>query len=95
MNDISAKNIALAINYSESYIRHIFSEKSGENLSSFILKVRLSQAANMLLSTNQSVTSIAFECGLNDSNYFSTVFKKHFGLSPREYRNTQNTNTLN
>jgi AraC family L-rhamnose operon transcriptional activator RhaR/AraC family L-rhamnose operon regulatory protein RhaS len=51
-----------------------------------INQIRLEKAKRLLSVTNESVTRIAFLLGFSDSNYFSVYFKKHTGLSPREYR---------
>lgn len=48
--------------------------------------IRLQHAANELLSTNDSVTEIAFRCGFVSSNYFKDAFKNAYGVSPRDYR---------
>ena len=52
----------------------------------YINDVRLSRAAEMLKNTDNKITYIAFLCGFEDSNYFSTAFKKKYGISPKIYR---------
>ncbi|MFI4912248.1 MAG: helix-turn-helix domain-containing protein [Sedimentisphaeraceae bacterium JB056] len=48
---------------------------------------RVQKAAKMLLSENfKSITDVAFKCGFESSQYFSTVFKKHMGCCPREFQ---------
>ncbi len=51
----------------------------------FVKNARLERAKE-LLETSASVTRIARETGICDYNYFSKIFKRHFGVSPREYR---------
>lgn len=48
---------------------------------------RLYKATALLKTTKKSINKIAFECGIGDYNYFSKLFKKAYGISPREYRN--------
>ncbi len=52
----------------------------------YLIQVRVTQAARRLRQTRDSVTDIAFDVGFNDSNYFARQFRKHFGVSPRVYR---------
>ena len=51
-----------------------------------IKKRRLSEAEKLLRETDMSISAVAEQCGIGDYNYFSKVFKKAFGVSPREYR---------
>ena len=83
---INIANIAEALNYSTSYIRYIFSKKSTKTIGKYINSVRLNHAANLLKFTERTITEIAFESGFHNSNYFSTAFKKYYGLSPCQYR---------
>lgn len=86
MNDINLSEIAGNLNYSASYIRHVFARKSKKTISQIITSVRLSQAQYLLRSTSLPITRIGIECGFCDGNYFSVVFKSNFGISPKEYR---------
>ena len=54
-----------------------------------INEVRLQNAKRLLRSTGMSITEIAYAVGFSDSNYFSSVFKKHTGMTPGEYRSKQ------
>lgn len=88
MNDISAEVIAEELKYSASYLRAIFKKESGTSLQNKINEVRLENAKYLLLNTHMNITDISFHCGFGDSNYFSVIFKKKFGLSPLIYKNT-------
>lgn len=52
----------------------------------YITHVRLCHAMNLLVTSEQSITDIAYLCGFNDSNYFSHRFKLFFGIPPRTVR---------
>ncbi len=54
--------------------------------STYLTTMRMQKAKALLAGTDRPITDIAFEVGYNDSNYFSTAFRKHEGLSPRQYR---------
>ena len=52
----------------------------------YLIKLRLSQAYYQLRFTDKAIIDIAFDCGFNDSAYFSTRFKNEFSITPREIR---------
>ena len=85
MYDISLTEIAQTLNYSESYLRHVFKKTSGVSLGEYINTLRLSSAA-ALLKKNLSVAEIAGMCGFTDANYFAVAFKKKYGVSPRDFK---------
>ncbi len=86
MNNFTLEDMARELNYSPSYLRHAFKNKSGKTIASVINSVRLSQAKQLLLTTDLSITYIGTECGFCDGNYFSTVFKKKYGITPKQFR---------
>ncbi|MBE6787824.1 MAG: helix-turn-helix transcriptional regulator [Ruminococcaceae bacterium] len=90
MNDISAEIIAKKLGYSPSYLRTVFKNSSGSSLQSKINEIRLQNAEFLLKNTKLNITNIANQCGFFDSNYFSVIFKKHFGISPLKYRRNNN-----
>ena len=95
MEHISAEDIAAALCYSSSHLRHVFQRKSGKTISDTLTAVRLSAAEQALSQSELSVTQIALDCGFCDGNYFSTVFKKHKGISPKDYRASAKTKRSN
>lgn len=62
-------------------------EQTGLSPVKYLNTLRIKRAAKLLVSTEASVTHISYLCGFTDSNYFSTVFKQHYGVSPSQYRN--------
>ncbi len=86
--NIKTETVAQAVSYSASHLRAVFQRMNGSTVSEYINLVRLNQASKLLRLTRLPVTKIAYECGFCDGNYFSTVFKKHYGMSPRKYRTT-------
>lgn len=83
---ITCADVAYAVSYSEAHLRHIFSVECGRSIMEYINDVRLSRAAEMLKNTKYGITDVAFSCGFTDSNYFSTAFKKKYGMPPKAYR---------
>lgn len=82
----SSKELAKKLNYSESYLRTVFKMAGNISLKAKINQIRLEKAKRFLKYSNEAVTQIAFSLGFSDSNYFSTYFKKHTGVSPLTYR---------
>ena len=86
---ISAADIAAAAGFSPNYLSRRFREAAGIGVHEYLVFIRLRNAAYELSSTDLSVTEIALRCGFSDSNYFKDVFKKKYGMTPREYRKKQ------
>jgi len=63
-----------------------FEEVVHQSPLAYLQHIRLMKAVELLESTQDSVTGIAFDCGFNDSNYFSRIFRKQLGQSPSAYR---------
>lgn len=89
MHPISAADIAAASGFSPNHLSKKFRQAAGIATHEYLTQVRLQHAALALASTEDSITQIALSCGFSDSNYFKDVFKKHFGLTPRDYRRKQ------
>jgi AraC-like DNA-binding protein len=58
----------------------------GENLSSYLNRLRIEKASHMLLDTDLSLSDIAGSCGFEDQSWFSKTFKAFTGVSPGKYR---------
>ncbi len=71
---------------SESSLLRHFRMHTGETPARYLMKLRLESGAKLLSSTELSVSAIAYQSGFQDGNYFSHQFRKHYRLSPREYR---------
>ncbi|NQZ58297.1 MAG: helix-turn-helix transcriptional regulator, partial [Lentisphaeraceae bacterium] len=52
----------------------------------FINKIRIDNACEKLIRSNDTLSTIALECGFFDHSYFSKIFKKHMAQTPGEYR---------
>ena len=79
--------LSAASGMSESHILRVYKQFMGCSPFQYISRLRLEAATDALIQTDKSITGIALDLGFNDSNYFTRLFKKHLGLSPREYRN--------
>ncbi len=86
MEKITAADVAAAAGFSPNYLSRKFREAAGIGVHEYLTFIRLQHAALELVSTNDSITEIAFRCGFSDSNYFKDAFKRKYGLTPRSYR---------
>lgn len=77
------------VNLSASYISKLFKETEGVSLSDYWLERRMREAGRQLVGTDTLVKDIALSVGFVNENYFFTVFKKHFHVTPNEYRKMQ------
>jgi len=89
--DLSLESLSKMFSLSSAHLSRRFKAVCGIGINEYIIYVRLLNAEKLLKETNLPITEIAGRCGFNDSNYFSTVFKKAKGITPlkfsHEYKN--------
>lgn len=85
-NDLTLAEVADHINLSPTYFSKKFKSSTGFGFKEYLIHIRVKEAAQQLIETNDSITTIGVRCGFNDSNYFGDLFRKVMKLSPREYR---------
>ncbi|MDR3131440.1 MAG: helix-turn-helix domain-containing protein [Treponema sp.] len=83
---ISLKEIASASGLSAPYFSTIFKNEMGENLSSYLNRLRVEKACRLLTKGDMSLGEIAGACGFEDQSWFSKIFKNFTGISPGKYR---------
>ena len=86
-DDMSLNMVAAQVNISPSYFSNIFSSEMGQTFVEYLTHVRLEKAKELLMCSNMRTAEIGYEVGYKDSHYFSYIFKKVVGCSPKEYRN--------
>jgi len=83
---LSIGMIAKKAGLSEGYLRRQFRDYYRTAPSHYLQNLRISHAKDLLSSTDLAITGIADRCGFTSVYYFSTVFRKHTGLSPTAWR---------
>lgn len=86
IDDINIEYLSLKFNTSASYLSRLFKNQTGIKLIDYITDLKLSKAKWYLENTKLNITTIAYQSGYNDSNYFCRIFKKKCGISPSSYR---------
>ena len=84
--DLTVSRLASHFHLSHNEIYSVFKEYFNSTPAEYIKEERLSRACALLCEEDMRVSDIAKACGIPDYNYFSKIFKKSLGTSPREYR---------
>ena len=87
---ISLDEIAEALHANRSYLSRLYKNKTGVNLFDAILYRRIEAAKEYLLHTDMKTYEISEAVGFEDAGYFSKMFKRKTGVSPKEYRKKEN-----
>ena len=85
--NISLISVAKYVGLSAAHFSTIFSQTVGRSFISYLTAMRIERAKELLATTNMKLAAIAMEIGYNEPNYFSHVFRKSEGVTPKEYRN--------
>ena len=83
---LSLNSVAQAINISANYLSALFSQKMGISFVEYLTQKRMNRAKQLLQRTNMRSSEIAYEVGYRDPRYFSFVFRKTQGCTPRAFR---------
>ncbi len=81
-----AADIAKRVNMSRGYFNQCFKDITGKSFNSYLRFARFEKAKKYLSLTDEPIYSIAQMIGYNDEKYFSSIFRREFGLLPSEYR---------
>lgn len=84
--DLSLEGLAELCDIGANYLSRKFRHYTGTTVVKYIRMRRVEKAKELLIKTNDSISEIAYQCGFNDSNYFSYVFKQSEKISPLKYR---------
>ncbi|MBQ9337857.1 MAG: helix-turn-helix transcriptional regulator [Lentisphaeria bacterium] len=82
--DLSIASLAEAAGYSPNYLQKLFRDAVGCNPKDYLLKIRMENAMKFLREKQYLVKEISILCGFSDPHYFSNVFRKYYGRSPKE-----------
>ncbi|MBQ3089951.1 MAG: response regulator [Oscillospiraceae bacterium] len=87
---LTIRELATQFHYSETFLIHKFKEEMKMGFNGYLTRYRLQKAMGLLGSGQDQINQIAEQCGFPNVKYFNTVFRKHVGCLPREFRTISN-----
>ncbi len=82
------KGAARVAHLNPQYVSRLFKERTGENFHTFLTRVKMEKAAQLLQDVDYLTYQVSEIVGYSNPKNFTRTFKKHFGVSPREYRHS-------
>jgi AraC-like DNA-binding protein len=86
--DLTISDLAAELSLSPSRASHVVRQVTGQSFSALLRRTRLRHGAHLLAATDLPIGEVAWRCGLSDQSYFSRLFKREYGTTPRAYRKT-------
>lgn len=86
--DISLETAASTSHVNPFYLSKLFKDETGRNFIDFVTELRMEKACSLLSHSELSIKEISHETGYSDQNYFSKLFRRKFGVTPTEFRNS-------
>ena len=87
--NLSLRTLAETLNVSSSYLSSLFRKETGQTLTDYINRRRVRHAMHLLKTTRLQIQTIAQHCGIMDVQYFSKIFTRVAGMTPKEYRESK------
>jgi AraC-type DNA-binding domain-containing proteins len=87
--DISLAQLADAAGLAPGYLSQLFRKETGITVSEYIQREKIEEAGKLLIYTDDTLLAISSRLNFHDQSHFIKVFKKHTGVTPRQYRNRQ------
>ncbi|QAY65280.1 response regulator transcription factor [Paenibacillus protaetiae] len=87
LEQASLHSISSHVYLNPSYLSKIYKTETGEGISEYLLRARMEKSAELLARTDEKIYEISVMLGYQKPSYFIQLFKKHFGITPQEYRN--------
>lgn len=84
--DLTLKFVADELHVNAVYLGQVFKKEMHNSFSQYLNQIRIKRAQQLLLHSNLNINEIADEIGYNNTNYFSKMFKKLNGITPKEFR---------
>ena len=84
--NITCQTLSSRVYLSDGYFNKIFKKITGESPIHFLQSIRITKAAELLLSTSLPIATVASRVGYADMKYFYEIFNRQYGLTPKQYR---------
>lgn len=89
--DICLGSLCQSLHYSPAYISKKFHDETGTPFSLYVQKYRMEQSCRLLANSNEKIHKIAESVGYTNTKYFTEIFRRHIGCTPRDYRRLHKT----
>ncbi|WNS45836.1 response regulator [Paenibacillus sp. MMS20-IR301] len=86
MYDLNLTELAKRFNYNSSYFSELFKAKVGTSFIAYLTEIRMTRAIHLLTDTTLGLWDIAELTGFSNASYFSSKFKKIYGMAPSDFR---------
>jgi len=86
VEDVSLQALADYMFMHPVHVSRMFKLQTGDNLSDYVLRLKMEMAASLLANPTLKSYEISFQLGYQNPNYFNKVFKKYYSSTPQEYR---------
>lgn len=83
---LTLEDVAVQVHLHPSYFSTLFKQSTGSSFKEYLNMVRIEESKRLLANTDFSIIDIAIAIGFEDQSYFSKVFKKYTGLTPKQFR---------
>ena len=84
--NLTLDEVADHVHLNPSYFSTLFKQSTGSSFKEYLNMVRIEESKRLLSNTDYSIIDISLATGFEDQSYFSKVFKKYTGLTPKQYR---------
>ena len=84
--DMSLGMLAEVAGLSASYLSFLFKQETGQTITDYLAGLRIEQARRLLKESELPISEISSFVGYSDNNYFIKVFRRHYGMTPGDYR---------
>lgn len=84
--EISLDTVARALYVNQTYLSFRFRQDMGMTFREYLNSVRIKEAERLLCNTDLTLLTITYACGYQDQSYFTKVFKRYTGMTPRQCR---------
>lgn len=86
VQNLTLDQVAEHVHLNPAYFSTLFKQSTGSSFKEYLNMVRIEESKRLLANTDYSIIDIALATGFEDQSYFSKVFKKYTGLTPKQYR---------
>lgn len=91
---VSTDKLAEYVGISRYHFHRIYYAYTGESLQQYARRIRLENSAMLLQASGESILNVAFDSGYETHESFTRAFKKHFGISPKSFRELKSEESL-